>query len=92
MSQIVFLSAYPINTFLSFQANKYKAAIVPVAEAVLGGLIAGPIGMFTGFKLAGAATAICGGVAGYQGGKYIKKRHDKNVELELTHLSRPEKN
>lgn len=66
--------------------------MVPVAGAVVGGLLAGPIGLLAGFKLAGAAAAVGGGIAGYQGGKYWKKKHDKNVELELSHLSRCDKN
>lgn len=74
------------------QASKYKAAMVPVAGAVVGGLVAGPIGLLAGFKLAGAVAAVGGSLAGYQGGKIWKKKHDKNVEMELAHLSRPEKN
>ena len=66
--------------------------MIPVAGAVVGGLVAGPIGLLAGFKLAGCVAAVGGGVAGYQGGKYWKKKHDKNVEMELAHLSRPEKN
>lgn len=74
------------------QASKYKAAMIPVAGAVVGAVVGGPIGLLAGFKLAGCVAAVGGGLAGYQGGKYWKKKHDKNVDMELAHLSRPEKN
>lgn len=71
------------------QASKYKAAVIPLAGAVVGGLVGGPIGLLAGFKLAGAAAAVGGGIAGYQGGKYLKKKHDHKVETELENLSTP---
>jgi len=59
-----------------------------VAGAVVGGIIGGPIGLLAGFKLAGAAAAVGGGIAGYQGGKYLKNKHDAKVEMELNNLSK----
>ena len=44
--------------------------------------------MLAGFKLAGVAAAVGGGVAGYQGGKYLKNKHDARVEVELSNLSK----
>ncbi|KAK6165853.1 hypothetical protein SNE40_022683 [Patella caerulea] len=68
------------------QAAKYKAAIFPVAGAVIGGVLGGPIGLVAGLKLGGAA-AVSGGVVGFFGGRYLKKRQDKVTEVELNNLS-----
>ncbi|XP_002169058.3 syntaxin-17 isoform X1 [Hydra vulgaris] len=81
------VNVHSAATFLA-QASKYKAVAIPVAGAVIGGIIGGPIGLLAGFKLAGVATAVGGGLAGYQGGKYLKKKHDQRVELELDNLSK----
>ena len=62
--------------------------MIPVAGAVVGGLVGGPIGLLAGFKIAGLAAAVGGGVVGYQGGKYMKRKHDKRVEVELNNLSK----
>lgn len=73
------------------QASKYKAAAIPVAGAVIGGVIGGPIGLMAGFKLAGVATAVGGGIAGYQGGRYLRNKHNSRVEMELDNLSSKDK-
>lgn len=80
------------NLRLFSQASKYKAAAIPIAGAIVGGLIGGPIGLMAGFKLAGAAAAVGGGVAGYTGGKYLKDKHDNRVDVELSHLSKNDVN
>lgn len=51
------------GSFSVFQAAKYKAAILPVGGAVLGGMVAGPLGLLAGLKIGGLAAA-AGGVAG----------------------------
>lgn len=56
--------------------------------AIIGGIIGGPIGLMAGFKLAGVAAAVGGGFAGYQGGRYIKNKHNARVEMELSNLSK----
>lgn len=61
--------------------------MLPVAGAVVGGLLGGPIGLIAGFKMAGVAAAIGGGVVGYQGGKMIKRRRDESVDAALSNLS-----
>ncbi len=61
--------------------------MIPITGAVVGGLIAGPIGLLAGFKLAGVAAAVGGSVAGYQGGKMIKKKRDNKIDAELETLS-----
>ena len=61
--------------------------MIPVAGAVVGGLIGGPIGLIAGFKMAGVAAAVGGGVLGYQGGKVLKRKRDESVDNALTNLS-----
>lgn len=70
------------------QASKYKAAVFPVSGAIVGGIIGGPIGLMAGFKLAGVAAAVGGSLAGYQGGRYLKNKHNAKVEMELSNLSK----
>ena len=58
-----FLSLLTSPIFFS-QAAKYKAAILPVAGALLGGVLGGPIGLFAGAKLGGLAGVVGGGILG----------------------------
>ena len=69
------------------QANKLKAAMIPVAGACIGGLIGGPIGLIAGFKMAGVAAAVGGGFIGYQGGKVIKRKRDESIDAAMLNLS-----
>lgn len=62
------------------QAAKYKLAALPVAGAVIGGVVGGPIGLLAGFKVAGIAAALGGGILGFTGGKLIQKRKQKMIE------------
>uniref|UniRef100_A0A8C4Q0D6 Transmembrane protein n=1 Tax=Eptatretus burgeri TaxID=7764 RepID=A0A8C4Q0D6_EPTBU len=50
-----------------------KVALWPVAGAVIGGVVAGPLGMLTGLKVAVVAAALSGGLAGFTGGKLMQK-------------------
>ncbi|XP_032760204.1 syntaxin-17 [Rattus rattus] len=59
---------------------KYKLAALPVAGAVIGGVVGGPIGLLAGFKVAGIAAALGGGVLGFTGGKLIQRRKQKMME------------
>jgi len=69
------------------QANKYKAGALPVAGALIGGLVGGPIGLLAGFKIAGVATAVGGSLIGYKGLSYVKNKMDDKVDIELEKLS-----
>jgi len=70
------------------QASKYKAVMLPIGGAIAGGLMGGPIGMLAGFKLAGVVAAVGCAAAGYQGGKYMKRKQDHRVDVELSNLSK----
>ena len=45
------------------QASKLKSALFPVAGAIVGGALGGPVGLAAGIKLGGLA-AVGGGLAG----------------------------
>ncbi|KAK2560543.1 Syntaxin-17 [Acropora cervicornis] len=67
-------------------ANKLKAVAYPIIGAAVGGLCGGPVGLAVGLK-AGAAVAVGGGVLGFFGGKYVKKRHSDATDIQLENLS-----
>ncbi|NXR32604.1 STX17 protein, partial [Zosterops hypoxanthus] len=75
------------------KAAKYKLAALPVAGAVIGGVVGGPIGLLAGFKVAGIAAALGGGILGFTGGKLIQRKKQKMIEQvssscpELSHQS-----
>ncbi|KAG9339399.1 hypothetical protein JZ751_023793 [Albula glossodonta] len=68
-------------------AVKYKMAVLPVAGAVLGGVVGGPLGLLAGFKVAGVVAAVSGGLLGYVGGNAIQKTRRANVDQQLQQLS-----
>ncbi|XP_078621023.1 syntaxin-17-like [Branchiostoma floridae x Branchiostoma japonicum] len=68
------------------KAAKYKAAMFPVAGALIGGVIGGPIGLVAGLKI-GAGAAVGGGILGFAGGSMWKKRQAKQLDIELDKMS-----
>lgn len=66
-------------------AAKLKSAMFPVAGALLGGAIGGPVGLVAGVKLGGIA-AVTGGLAGFTGGHILKIHRNKSTDLELQKL------
>ncbi|XP_058032525.1 syntaxin-17 isoform X2 [Ahaetulla prasina] len=62
------------------KAATYKLAALPVAGALLGGIVGGPIGLLAGFKVAGLAAALGGGVLGFTGGKLIQRKKRKMLK------------
>nr|XP_034981898.1 syntaxin-17 isoform X1 [Zootoca vivipara] len=62
------------------RAAKFKLAALPVAGALLGGVVGGPIGLLAGFKVAGLAAALGGGVLGFTGGKLIQRKKQRMIE------------
>lgn len=72
-----------VRLFLSLpplQAAKYKMAALPMAGALIGGVVGGPIGLLAGFKVAGIAAALGGGVLGFTGGKWIQRKRQRTRE------------
>lgn len=65
------------------KAAKYKLAMLPVAGALIGGVIGGPIGLLAGFKVAGAAAAVGGGILGFTGGRMLLKKQQQKIDQEL---------
>ncbi|XP_075683002.1 syntaxin-17 [Rhinoderma darwinii] len=63
------------------KALEYKMSLLPAAGALIGGIVGGPVGLFAGFKVAGIATAIGGGLLGFTGGKVLQRKNE-NVERE----------
>lgn len=49
-------------------------------------MVGGPVGLAVGLK-AGAAIAVGGGVLGFVGGKYMKKKQDESTDIQLENLS-----
>ncbi|XP_021916917.1 syntaxin-17 isoform X2 [Zootermopsis nevadensis] len=72
------------------RAARYRATMYPIAGAVLGGCLGGPIGLIAGMKLGGLAALGCG-VIGFTGGQLLKKKQQaeggKN-DVELTNIRR----
>ncbi|KAK9402851.1 syntaxin-17 [Crotalus adamanteus] len=71
------------------KAATYKLAALPVAGALLGGIVGGPIGLLAGFKVAGLAAALGGGVLGFTGGKLIQRKKQKMIK-DLSSASCPD--
>uniref|UniRef100_UPI00398E5DEB syntaxin-17 n=1 Tax=Pristiophorus japonicus TaxID=55135 RepID=UPI00398E5DEB len=65
------------------QAAKYKLAMLPVAGALIGGVMGGPIGLLAGFKVAGVAAAVSGGILGFTGGRMLLKKQQQKIDQEL---------
>ncbi|KAL3060265.1 hypothetical protein OYC64_014765 [Pagothenia borchgrevinki] len=71
------------------KAVGYKLALLPVAGALLGGVLGGPLGLLVGFKAAGVAAALGGGVLGYAGGNLVQKQRKARVDLQMKRLTAP---
>ncbi|KAJ3597823.1 hypothetical protein NHX12_001340 [Muraenolepis orangiensis] len=68
------------------KAVGYKLAVLPIAGALLGGVLGGPIGLLAGFKVAGIAAALGGGALGFAGGNMVQKQRKAKVELQKKQL------
>lgn len=67
---------------------KLKTAMIPLAGALVGGIVGGPLGFVAGAKLGGVAAAVGGGVIGFVGGKVFKRHRQQAAEIELSNLSK----
>ncbi|XP_070167723.1 syntaxin-17 [Polyergus mexicanus] len=63
-------------------ASKYKVAAYPIAGAMIGTCIGGPIGLLAGMKIGGFAALSCG-ILGFTGGSLLKKKQIKSQKLEI---------
>ncbi|KAF8777510.1 Syntaxin-17 like protein [Argiope bruennichi] len=64
-----------IGTSYLKKASLLKAATFPIAGAVVGGILLGPVGALAGFKLLGSVACMAGGSAiGYGAGLGLKKK------------------
>uniref|UniRef100_A0A8C1XPE2 Syntaxin 17 n=1 Tax=Cyprinus carpio TaxID=7962 RepID=A0A8C1XPE2_CYPCA len=68
------------------KAARSKLAVLPVAGAVVGGVLGGPLGLLAGFKVAGVAAAVGGGLLGFAGGNLIQRKKKERIDLQLQHL------
>ncbi|XP_020392447.2 syntaxin-17 [Rhincodon typus] len=66
------------------KAAKYKLAMLPVAGALIGGAMGGPIGLLAGFKIVGVAAAVSGGILGFTGGRLLLKKQQQTIDQELS--------
>ncbi|KAF4103149.1 syntaxin-17 [Onychostoma macrolepis] len=68
------------------KAARLKLAVLPVAGAVVGGVLGGPLGLLAGFKVAGVAAAMGGGLLGFAGGNLIQRKRKERIDLQLQQL------
>ena len=78
------LTILPICSHL--QTSRLKAVLLPVGGAIIGGAIGGPIGFYAGMKI-GAVAAFGGSAVGFISGRFLKKKQDTQVSLELDTLA-----
>lgn len=71
------------------KAAGYKLAVLPLAGALLGGVLAGPIGLLAGFKVAGVAAAVGGSALGFAGGNLVQKHRQARVDVQMKQLTAP---
>ncbi|KAK3593471.1 hypothetical protein CHS0354_036995 [Potamilus streckersoni] len=67
-------------------AAKFKAAVIPIAGAAIGTVVAGPFGLLVGAKVGAVLGAVGGGTVGFLGGRLVKKRQDNITEMELKNM------
>ncbi|XP_052474411.1 syntaxin-17 isoform X1 [Carassius gibelio] len=68
------------------KAARLKMAVLPVAGAVVGGVLGGPLGLLAGFKVAGVAAAVGGGLLGFAGGNLIQRKKKEHIAQQLQQL------
>uniref|UniRef100_A0A671MEG8 Syntaxin-17-like n=1 Tax=Sinocyclocheilus anshuiensis TaxID=1608454 RepID=A0A671MEG8_9TELE len=68
------------------KAARLKLAVLPVVGAVVGGVLGGPLGLLAGFKVAGVAAAVGGGLLGFARGNLIQRMRKESIALQLQQL------
>eukprot|EP00066_Takifugu_rubripes_P003546 XP_003966197.1 PREDICTED: syntaxin-17 isoform X1 [Takifugu rubripes] len=71
------------------KAAGYKLVVLPVAGALLGSVLGGPLGLLAGFKAAGVAAALGGGALGFAGGRIVQKQRKAQLDLRMKQLTAP---
>ncbi|EZA60598.1 hypothetical protein DMN91_000947 [Ooceraea biroi] len=71
------------------KASRYKVAAYPIAGAMIGTCIGGPIGLIAGMKIGGLAALGCG-ILGFTGGSLLKKKQIESHREAETHSNRSE--
>jgi len=72
------------------RAAQYRATVYPIAGAVIGGCLGGPIGLIAGMKLGGLAAVSCGFI-GFAGGQLLKRKQQAEAsksDIELVNIER----
>ncbi|XP_051999423.1 syntaxin-17-like [Xyrauchen texanus] len=69
------------------KAARSKLAVLPLAAAVVGGVLGGPLGLLAGFKVAGVAAAVGGGLLGFAGGNLIQRKRKERIEFQLQQIN-----
>ncbi|TNN75664.1 Syntaxin-17 [Liparis tanakae] len=83
------LSGLVTEFSLLVHAVGYKLTVLPVAGALLGGVLGGPLGLLAGFKVAGLAAALGGGALGFASGKLVQKHRKARVDEQMKQLTAP---
>uniref|UniRef100_A0A671MZT5 t-SNARE coiled-coil homology domain-containing protein n=1 Tax=Sinocyclocheilus anshuiensis TaxID=1608454 RepID=A0A671MZT5_9TELE len=68
------------------KAARSKLAVLPMAGAVVGGVLGGPLGLLAGFKVAGVAAAVGGGLLGFAGGNLIQRKRKERIDLQIQQI------
>ncbi|XP_016142526.1 syntaxin-17-like [Sinocyclocheilus grahami] len=68
------------------KAARSKLAVLPMAGAVVGGVLGGPLGLLAGFKVAGVAAAVGGGLLGFAGGNLIQRKKKERIDLQIQQI------
>ncbi|XP_034030789.1 syntaxin-17 [Thalassophryne amazonica] len=71
------------------KAVGYKLSVLPVAGALLGSVLGGPLGLLAGLKAASVAVALGGGALGFAGGNLVQKHRKSRVDQQMKHLTTP---
>lgn len=69
---------YVISIFNGTINFRLKTTAYPITGALLGTIIAGPLGLVAGLKV-GSLAAIGLGVAGYTGGRFFKQYNENDL-------------
>ncbi|XP_016365218.1 syntaxin-17-like isoform X1 [Sinocyclocheilus rhinocerous] len=68
------------------KAARSKLAVLPMAGAVVGRVLGGPLGLLAGFKVAGVAAAVGGGLLGFAGGNLIQRKRKERIDLQIQQI------